>query len=140
LISAERRIAQPPEVVFEFLADLRNHWKLEERSFVEVEELDGGGGVIRLRIPPGLSRRVETRLLETERPRLVSGRADLRGGTVGLVTWRIEPAGDGSRVQLEAEVAQASRPDRALLALGGRAWLGGLFRRTLGNLEDALQR
>ena len=31
LIAAERAVAAPPERVFDFLADLRNHWRLERR-------------------------------------------------------------------------------------------------------------
>ncbi len=137
MISAERRISAPPERVFEFLADLRNHWRLE-RAFLEVEEADERVGVIRLRGPLGLSRRAHTRVLEAEPPSLVAGRADLRGGTTGLIAWRIEPDGDGSRVALSAEVIDPWLPDRILLALGGRAWLGRLFERALANLEEVV--
>src|SRR3712207_3455746 len=103
-IAAERAIPHPPDRVFEFLADLRNHWKLQE-EWVEVDEVeDAAGGVIRLKGPLGTSRKVRTRVLEAERPRRVAGRADLRGGTVGLVAWQIEPATGGSRGLLAAEV------------------------------------
>ncbi len=68
----------------------------------------------------------------------VAGRADLRGGTVGLVAWDIKPSGSGSTVRLSAEVPEASPFDRIFLALGGRAWFRGLFRRALENLDDVL--
>jgi uncharacterized protein YndB with AHSA1/START domain len=29
LIAVERAVAAPPERVFDFLADLRNHWRLD---------------------------------------------------------------------------------------------------------------
>ncbi len=137
MIAAERAVAAPPERVFEFLADLRNHWRLEQR-FLELDELGEDGGKIRLKGPLGLSRTVWTRVLEAERPTRVAGRADLSGGTVGLVAWDIRPSGSGSTVRLSAEVPQASAFDRVFLALGGRAWFRGLFRRALENLDDVL--
>ena len=138
MIEAIRQIRHPPDRVFEFLSDLRNHWRLEERAFLELEEVGESSGVIRLRGPIGLSRKVRTRVLEAERPLRVAGRADLRGGTVGLVAWEIRPDVAGARVRLSADVAEASLPDRVLLALGGEAWLGRLFMRALANLERAL--
>ena len=128
----------PPERVFDFLADLRNHWRLQEGTFLELEDVAESGGVIRLRGPLGISRRVETRVLEADRPRRVAGRADLRGGTVGLVAWDIEPNSPGSLVRLSAHVPSASLPDRVVLALGGRAWLRSVFGRALASLDDAL--
>ena len=138
MISAERAVTARPERVFEFLSDLRNHWRLEEGAFVELEDVSEAGGVIRLRGPLGLSRRVRTRVLKTVNPSRVAGRADLSGGTVGLVAWEIQPAGAGSHVRLTAEVATASFPDRLLLALGGSAWFRRLFERALANLDGAL--
>ena len=137
MIAVERTVAAPPERVFDFLADLRNHWRLERR-FLELNELGEDGGKIRLRGPLGLSRTVETRVLEAERPTRVAGRADLSGGTVGLVAWDIRPSGAGSSVRLSAEVPQASAFDRIFLALGGRAWFRGLFRRALENLDNVV--
>ena len=134
MIAVERTVAAPPERVFDFLADLRNHWRLERR-FLELDELGEDGGTIRLKGPLGLSRTVQTRVLEAERPVRVAGRADLRGGTVGLVAWHIRPSGSGSIVRLSAEVPEASLWDRLFLALGGRAWFKGLFRRALENLD-----
>jgi uncharacterized protein YndB with AHSA1/START domain len=138
LIEAIRRVSQPPDRVFEFLSDLRNHWRLEERAFLELEHVGESSGVIRLRGPLGISRTVRTRVLDAERPSRLAGRADLRGGTVGLVAWEIRPDAAGTRVRLSAEVAEASLADRVLLALGGEAWLSRLFERALANLETAL--
>jgi uncharacterized protein YndB with AHSA1/START domain len=137
LIVAQRTVAASPERVFDFLADLRNHWRLEPR-FLELDELGEDGGTIRLKGPLGLSRTVQTRVLEAERPVRVAGRADLRGGTVGLVAWDIRPSGSGSSVRLSAEVPAASPWDRVFLALGGRSWFRGLFRRALDNLDGVL--
>ncbi|HEY7705613.1 MAG TPA: SRPBCC family protein [Gaiellaceae bacterium] len=137
MISAERVIPAEPERVFEFLSDLRNHWRLET-AFVRLQDVDGSGGTIRLRGPFGLSREVRTRVLEAEPARRVAGRADLSGGTVGLVAWELLPAEGGTNVRLSASVPEASLLDRLILALGGRRWLGRLFSRALANLEAAL--
>jgi uncharacterized protein YndB with AHSA1/START domain len=137
VISAERAVSHPPERVFEFLSDLRNHWRLEEH-FLELEDVDENGGIVRLTGPLRVSRRAQTKVLEAERPRRVAGRADLRGGTVGLVAWEITPLVDGSHVRLSAEVPRAWFPDRIFLALGGRGWFTRLFERALANLEDEL--
>lgn len=138
MIHAERKISAPPERVFEFLSDLRNHWRLEEGAFLALEEVGEESGVIRLKGPLGLSRQVRTRVLQAEPHGRVAGRADLSFGTVGLVAWEITPHGAGSLVKLSAEVAEASLPDRVVLALGGWRWLRGLFDRALANLETAL--
>ena len=137
MIAAERTVAAPPERIFDFLADLRSHWRLERR-FLELDELVEDGGTIRLKGPLGLSRSVQTRVLEAERPVRVAGRADLSGGTVGLVAWDIRPSGSGSIVRLSADVPEASPWDRVFLALGGRAWFAGLFRRALENLDTVV--
>jgi uncharacterized protein YndB with AHSA1/START domain len=134
VIAAQRAITHPPERVFEFLSDLRNHWRLEER-FLELENMARDGGTIRLTGPFGVSRRARTMVLEATTPTRIAGRADLRGGTVGLVSWEIEPSSGGSLVRLSAEVPRASLPDRVFLALGGRRWFRHLFERALENLE-----
>jgi uncharacterized protein YndB with AHSA1/START domain len=138
LISAQRTVSHPPDRVFEFLSDLRNHWRLEEHAFLELDEVGERSGVIRLTGPFGVSRTVRTEVLEAQPVTRMAGRAELPGGTVGLVAWEIRPVGGGSHVTLSAEVASASLPDRTLLALGGRAWLRRLFDRVLANLETAL--
>jgi uncharacterized protein YndB with AHSA1/START domain len=137
LISAERQISHPPEHVFEFLSDLRNHWRLEER-FLELEDVGKDGVTILITGPLRVRRRAQTRVLEAQPPRRVAGRADLRGGTVGLVAWEIEPREGGSHVRLSAEVPEAWLLDRLFLALGGRRWFAHLFERALVNLEQEL--
>jgi hypothetical protein len=125
--------------VFEFLADLRNHWLLEPR-FVDLDEVGGAGGRVRIRGPVGLSRIAETRVLSARPPSAGSpgeldGRADV-GGTVGRVRWVIAAAGDGSEVTLSAWVEHATLVDRSLLALGGRRWLQWIFERAVARLAE----
>lgn len=119
---------QPPERVFAFLADLRNHWLLSRR-FAALESLDddAAGGRVRIRGPLGLSRLAATRVESAVEPSELHGRARVGRSTVGAVTWAIEPAGCGSLVTLSAEVVDASLFDRAVLALGGEAWLRRVF-------------
>jgi uncharacterized protein YndB with AHSA1/START domain len=139
LIAAERAISAPPEQVWDFLSDLRNHWRLERR-FLELEDMEPDGGVIRLTGPLRLSRRARTAVLEADRPHRVAGRADLRGGTVGLVSWEIRSDGPGSVVRLAAEIPHAWWPDRLFLVLGGARWFRRLFERALDSLEETLSR
>jgi Polyketide cyclase / dehydrase and lipid transport len=80
-----------------------------------------------VRGPLGFSRVARTRVLEAVEPRELRGRAELGRGTVGAVSWLIEPDGTGSRVTLSAEVHSAQPLDRAVLALGGAWWLRRMF-------------
>lgn len=137
-IEARRSLPHPPERVFAFLADLRNHWQLED-AFIALNGLDPqGGGRILIRGPLGLSREARTRVVAAEAPARLRGRAEVGHRTAGLVAWEIEAAGDGSRVMLSATVERASPLDRALLALGGRYWLRRRFERVLATLAGRL--
>ena len=110
--------------MFEFLSDLRNHWRLEPH-FLELEQVGPTGGRVRIKGPLGLSRVARTAVASTERPRRVSGTAELGGGTLGHVRWDIRalPVPGRSHVTLSALVERASLLDRVLLACGGRWWL-----------------
>lgn len=142
-IEATTEVAAPPERVFEFLADLRNHWRLERR-FVDLQDIGMRSGRVRVKGPLGLSRSARTEVVEAVAP--VEGRGRLRGRaevgrrTVGLVAWDLEPApGGGTRVRLAAAAPQAGVRDRVLLAIGGRVWLGLLFRRALRRLGEVVE-
>jgi uncharacterized protein YndB with AHSA1/START domain len=139
VIAANRVISASPERVFEFLSDLRNHWRLDAH-FVELEDVDpdGDGGRVRLRGLFGLSRTARTRVEEAVASSRLRGRADIGRGTVGRVAWDIEPADGGSRVALSAVIERAGLLDRAILALGGRRYLRQIFARTLENLGREL--
>jgi polyketide cyclase/dehydrase/lipid transport protein len=141
-IEARRDVAASPHDVFEFLSDLRNHWRLEPH-FVVLEglDMDAQGGHVRMRGPLGLSRVAKTAVLQAEapdgaRPGALSGRADVGRTTVGRVSWRIEPNGDGSHVVLSATVERASLADRVMLLAGGRWWLRRIFVAALSRLES----
>jgi hypothetical protein len=91
---------------------------------------------VRIHGPLGLSRVARTRVLAAEAVRELRGRAEIGRGTVGAVRWTIEPAGDGSRVTLAADVERATVLDRAILALGGRRVLRRAFAEALDRLGD----
>ena len=143
-VEAAALISAPCEVVFDFLADLENHWRVTDR-FVEVVSLNhpGGGnpngGLVRVRGPLGLRRTVTTRVVASRPPRLLIGTAEIPGRTRARVSWSLAGHLESTRVRLAATVERAGAADRLLLALGGRRWLRRRFERTLENLAAALE-
>ena len=94
---------------------------------------------MRVKGPLGLSRIARTRVARTERPRLVTGTADIGRGTRGSVRWEIDPDVPGtSHVHFTAEVVRASIFDRVLLVCGGRWWLARIMRAAVRQLGAAL--
>lgn len=136
---ASRTIAQPPERVFAFLSDLRNHWRLED-AFIAVDHVGPKGGTILIRGPFGISRAARTHVIEALPPSYLRGQAEIGRVTTGMVSWELEPDGDGTRVVLSAHVVRASRADNLVLALGGRLWLARRFARVLERLDRTLGR
>lgn len=135
---ATRTIAHPPERVFAFLSDLRNHWRLED-AFIAVDHVGPNGGTILIRGPLGISRAARAQVIEAVPASLLRGEAEIGSTTAGIVSWELEPAGEGTRVVLSAHVVRASLRDRLVLALGGRAWLARRFAHVLERLEQILK-
>ena len=142
-VEAAALVPAPPEDVFAFLSDLRNHWRLADR-FVEVLTLDasdGGpadGGRVRVRGPLGFRRTATTRVVAVREPRLLIGTAELASGTRARVSWVIAARLGSSRVRLAADLERARPLDRLLLAAGGRWWLRRRFASTLERLAHEL--
>jgi hypothetical protein len=142
-ILATRRLAAPPEDVFEFLEDLGNHVTLAPGS-AEVLSLQRGPhnlghGVVRLTGPFGLRRTAWTELVRAVPPRLIAGRARIGHRTRASVTWRITSTSDGgSLVTLSTNVERSGLLDRLVLAAGGRAWIAKRFAAALEVLEAQL--
>ena len=141
VVAGERDVAAPAGSLFAYLADLEQHWQLADR-FIEVVSLErppGGGpargGVVRMRGPLGVRRAARTRVVEAESPTRLAGIAEVGSGTIARVSWTLRPAGEETRVRLEATVEHASPLDRALLAFGGRRWLEQRFATILQTLE-----
>lgn len=140
-ICATAVVPAPRDEVFDFLADLENHWRISDRM-VEVLTLDrseGGpahGGRVRLRGPLGVRRTAVTTVVLAERPAFMRGSAELGRRTLANVEWRLEESASGTAVSLTASVQSASALDRLLLLLGGRSWLERRFRATLDHLVE----
>jgi Polyketide cyclase / dehydrase and lipid transport len=134
-IEARTVVCAPPEEVFEFVSDLRNHWALAGR-WIQVVALqgDGDGGRVRIRGPLGVRRTAATTVEQVEPFEGLQGRARL-GPTEAKVAWSLRAAdGEATEVRLTAEVLRARPLDRAVLTLGGAAWMRRLFRVTLARL------
>jgi uncharacterized protein YndB with AHSA1/START domain len=137
-IEAVALVPAAPEDVFAFLSDLANHWGLLD-THVDVLELDGSPpdrAVVRLRGPLGVRRTVHTHVTAAREPRLILGIAELGDGTRAMVSWTFAARLGKTRVRLAAEIERATRFDRLLLALGGRAWLEHRFAYGLERLAD----
>jgi hypothetical protein len=144
-ISATAVLAAPAAEVFEFLAELRNHYRLASR-FVDVDEIDPErstpeDGRIVLRGPLGLRRVARTKLVSTKPPDgsragAVEGLAAVETGSAARIAWRLEPRGDRTAVTLEAHVERAQGVDRLLLVLGARPWLRRILRHSLARLDE----
>jgi uncharacterized protein YndB with AHSA1/START domain len=140
LIRAEREVDASAEAVFDFLADLENHWRLAGEG-IQVLDLMGPpgartGGRVRLRGPLGIGRVVSTAVIAAEQPERMTGSAELGRRTHATVTWTLREEAGRLHVALEARVEGVSLGDQILLALGGRRWLERLFQRTLAHLGD----
>lgn len=132
----------PPEAAFAFLADLENHWRLTGRA-IGIDELAGPpgartGGVVTLRGPLGLRRRVRTRMLEAAEPRWMVGIAEVGRETLAGISWRLAASPARTSVELRAEIVYLSRFDRVLWRLGARRWMERLFSQALVALEAEL--
>ena len=131
-------MSHPPDVVFEFLSDLRNHWRLEPH-FLELDGMGADGGVVRVRGPLGVSRVARTYVDAAERPSQLRGHAEIGRGTRGAVRWEITPSVPGtSHVEFSAVVERATPLDRVLLACGGRWWLKRIVGAAVGRLGAVL--
>ena len=116
-------MSHPPDAVFEFLSDLRNHWSLEPH-FLELDAMNADGGVVRVKGPLGISRVARTYVDSAEHPSQLRGHAEIGRGTIGAVRWEITPVVPGtSHVRFSAVVERATAFDRVLLACGGRWWM-----------------
>jgi hypothetical protein len=132
-IEAEATVPASAEAVFEFLADLENHWELADR-FIEVVSLErealdkpARGGRVRMHGPLGTRRTTTTRVVTAEPHRSLSGTVELSGGTRARVHWGLMPDVGATRVRLSAELERSALLDRLLLAAGGRIWLRRRF-------------
>jgi uncharacterized protein YndB with AHSA1/START domain len=137
-IEATRVIAASPEAVFTFLAKLENHWALAGR-WVEPVSIDDSGGEVRIHGPFGLKRTARTTVVDAHPSTVMHGTAELSGGTLANVAWELAEDANGTSVRLAADVERATKPDRVLLALGGRRWMAHHFAAILERLEEQVR-
>lgn len=125
VIAAEETIGADVGVVFEFLADLRNHWLLTGR-WVRMLHLTGPdlgptGGWVELRGPLGITRLLRTTVVERMEPSRIAGVAELGARTRARVTWELKPLARGrTQVRLEARLEAATFAHKLLLRLGAQ--------------------
>ena len=134
MIQARRRIHAPRGALFAFLEDLDQHWRLTDGVVERVGPSDGGARVL-IRGPFGLRREATTRI-DVATPDELAGTARVGAVTQATVSWRLEPEGEATGVVLTVLVGEASRRDRLVLALGGRAWLRGALAAALERLDE----
>jgi hypothetical protein len=144
-IRASRLVESPQGELFDFLADLENHWRLADR-FIDVltleREADGRahGGRVRMRGPLGVRRTAATQVLAADPPHQMLGLAEVGPRTRAFVRWKLRGGEGGTRVRLEATIDRVGWLDRVLLVLGGRAWLERRFSAVLGRLAESPSR
>lgn len=128
-----------PERVYDFLARLENHFRLND-EYLRVEALrpDRRGATIKIRAPGGLRRTAHTEVTTALPPRRFGGTVTASTRTRAGAWWTIEPSAGRARVALEAEIFPRGVVDRVLLALGGRWWLERRCRRVVARLDSAL--
>ncbi len=141
-IAAQGFAPAPPATVFEFLADLENHWRLAGR-FIEVVSLERPpgepespaiGGRVRMRGPLGLARTAQTRVVAAVPGSEMRGTARVGRRTNAEVRWELRQHAAGTWVELSTVVASAGSLDRVLLAVGGRRWLAARFEEVVARL------
>ena len=118
-VAAERNIDAPPDQVYAYVADMREHHpRFLPPAFSEFEVESGGvgaGTVTRFKIDAGgRSRSYRMRVAEPEPGRVLT-ESDTESSLV--TTWTIEAAGSGSRVQIST-------------TWEGAGGIGGFFERT----------
>jgi hypothetical protein len=140
-IRASRLVNAPQGEVFDFLADLENHWRLADR-FIDVltlERVEGGRahrGRVRIRGPLGVGRTAVTQVLAADPPQRMVGVAEVGRRTRAFIRWKLDEREGGTRVRLEATIDRLDWLDRLLLLLGGRRWLERRFRSVLDRLAE----
>jgi Polyketide cyclase / dehydrase and lipid transport len=140
-IRASRQVEASQDELFDFLANLDNHWRLAD-GFVDVlaleRDADGhaAGARVRMRGPLGVRREAATQVLAADPPHQMLGVAEVGRRTRAFVRWKLRGAEGGTRVRLEATVDRVGWLDRILLVLGGRRWREGRFSAVLGRLVE----
>jgi uncharacterized protein YndB with AHSA1/START domain len=126
-------VARSPEEVFDFLVDLRNapQWEPNCREVVKISDGPIGKGTT-FRAKKGMGR-LESEIVEFERPARFASRDKGRGMSCGL-DFRCDPANGGTEVAGRLWM-EPRGPMRGLMAL-----MRPRMKRMLAEMPDNLQR
>ena len=141
-------VDKPPHEVFEYLADVANHWEFSDHYVKDFrltrEDSYGLGAGARYRIDAPLNRFdwADVTIAEMQAPRriVLRGRTGKFNRMRMLTTFAIEPGpGGGSRVHLTTETEPAKLSDRFQEGLGARWWMKRQQRKAVKRLRSILE-
>lgn len=146
-ITASVVVDRPREEVYEYLADIANHWEFTDHYVREVhmtrEDTFGVGAGMRFRVPTPLNRFdwAEVTITDVEAPRRIVEKG--RGGKYNrirmVVVYELEVAGPhGTRVTLTTETQPKYPSDRIMEAFA-RGPLRRRQRKALKRLRSILE-
>lgn len=145
-IESSVTVGRPRGEVFEYLADVANHWEFTDHYVREVhmtrEDTYGIGAGSRFRVPSPFNRFdwAELTITDVEEQRRIVMRG--RGGKFNRIRivsiWTLEPAHGGTRVTLTTETEPKFPSDRLIEALGKGTWRRGQ-RKALKRLRSILE-
>jgi uncharacterized protein YndB with AHSA1/START domain len=146
-ITASVVVDRPREQVYEYLADIANHWEFTDHYVREVhmtrEDTYGVGAGMRFRVPTPFNRFAwaEVTITDMEPPRRIVERG--RGGKYNrirlVIVYLLEPAGGhGTRVTITTETQPKYPSDRLIEAFARRP-LKRRQRKALKRLRSILE-
>ncbi|HEX8120255.1 MAG TPA: SRPBCC family protein [Solirubrobacteraceae bacterium] len=146
-ITSSVLIDRPREQVYEYLADIANHWEFSDHYVREVhmtrEDTYGVGAGMRFRVPTPFNRFdwAEVTITDMEPPRRIVEKG--RGGKYNrirmVLVYELEPAGDhATRVTLTSETQPRFPSDRLIEAFA-RGPLKRRQRKALKRLRSILE-
>jgi hypothetical protein len=141
-ITAASELHHAPQVVFDSLADLRNHALLAP-GWVELRSRDLGTdlpvhAIVRLRGPLAMRRTATTAIVDAREPAVIAGRAGIGKRTRASISWTIAGQRYRTSVSLRVIVEETAFLDGVVLRLGGRRWLQRRLAHGLVCLGDQL--
>jgi hypothetical protein len=141
-IMAGSELHHAPQVVFDFLADLRNHALLAPGSVkLRARDLSAelpAQAIVRLRGPLAIRPTATTAIVEATAPGVITGRDSIGKRTRASISWTIAGRRDHTSVTLRATAQDAGFLDGVLLRPGGRRWLQRRFADALACLAGQL--
>jgi uncharacterized protein YndB with AHSA1/START domain len=120
-------VSRPPEVVYDYLADIANHPEFCDHWLVDWhltrEDSYGRGAGARFAVRQRLNRFpwMDATFVEAVRPRklLVAGRAGKLGRIKMVSEWALDPTSGGTRVTFTTEAVPVTPAEKLLEALWG---------------------